>query len=197
VGIPLGILGLAVYGATVRGFDPARLFRDPVSAGSLPIYTGLISSLGVVLWVATAGICLFAYSLVRTRAGQAEGARFLLAIGLLTALLGLDDLLLFHEQIAPRLLRIPELMVMVGYATFLGGIFIRFRRVLLDSADELLAGALMGLGGSVAFDVLAPPGGMYPVAEDGLKFLGIALWSTFHVRVAFRLLQPNSSHDFG
>lgn len=160
-------------------------------AGGLPTYAGLISGLGNVLWVTTAGICLFAYWQARSAGEVLDGARYLLAIGLLTAVLGLDDLYQLHERIAPRVLRIPEQVVLGSYGVALAGIFARFRRVLLSEADVLLAGALVGLGGSLVVDLLAPNRGWYYLVEDGLKFVGIFLWAAFHVRLAHWVAQWN------
>ncbi len=184
--LPIGVLAVAGLAARVRGFDPAWLFRDPVTAGGLPTYAGLISGLGIVLWVTTAGICLFAYWQARPAGYVPDGARYLLAIGLLTAVLGLDDLYQLHERVAPRVLRIPENVVLGSYGVALAGIFVGFRRTLLNEADVLLAAALATLGGSLVVDLLAPNRGWYYLTEDGLKFVGIFLWATFHVRLAYR-----------
>ncbi len=188
--IPLAVLALAGLAARARGFDPAWLFRDPVTAGGLPTYAGLISGLGNVLWVTTAGICLFAYWLARSTGEVLDGARYLLAAGLLTAVLGLDDLYQLHERIAPRVLGIPEQVVLGSYGAALAGISARFHRLLLREADVLLAVAMATLGGSLVVDLLAPNRGWYYLAEDGLKFVGIFFWATFHVRRAHRLVQP-------
>lgn len=179
------IVGLA---ARLKGFDPAWVFRDLIPAGRLPTYAGFIASLGNMLWVITAGICLFGSLLILRVGNLTEEARFLLASGLLTALLGLDDTYLFHERIAPKLLRVPEQLVLAGYGALAAGIFLRFRRLLLGWGDVLLAGALVALSGSVAVDVLAPNRGWYHLVEDGSKFIGIWLWATFYVRLAFRLV---------
>ncbi|MBA3345005.1 MAG: hypothetical protein H0T44_06840 [Gemmatimonadales bacterium] len=180
---PIAFLGLLGYTAHAGGVNPAVLFQDPVTGGHLRPYTGVISNMGVVFWVATAGVCLFA-SWVLWVGNRRERAQFLGSVGLLTAILGVDDLFVFHELLAPGYLRVSERLVVAVYCTLLAGIIVRFRRELLSSADPLLGGALACLAGSLAVDMLAPNLGWYHLVEDGLKFIGITLWSTFYIRLA-------------
>ena len=60
--VPIALLAVAAGAAHLEQFSFAAMFRDPVMVGprGLPSYTGMISNLGIVLWVSTAAICLFA-----------------------------------------------------------------------------------------------------------------------------------------
>ncbi|MBA3521471.1 MAG: hypothetical protein H0T90_03060 [Gemmatimonadales bacterium] len=193
---PIAFLGLLGYTAHSGGVNPAVLFQDPITGGRLRPYTGIISNMGVVFWVTTAGICLFA-SRVLWLIDRGERAQFLGSVGLLTAILGLDDLFVFHELLAPGYLRVSERVVVGVYCILLAGIIVRFRRELLSAADPLLGGALACLAGSLATDLLAPNLGWYHLVEDGLKFIGITLWSTFHIRLAYRYVKATLPDGLG
>ncbi|HEX8392876.1 MAG TPA: hypothetical protein VF665_11010, partial [Longimicrobium sp.] len=87
----------------VRGTIPAaRLLKDPGVFNPGPWYLGAVSYFGIALWTAACAVTLFSRTLLRNDE-NAELRRFLLASGLLSALLGTDDLFMLHDVVAPQL----------------------------------------------------------------------------------------------
>ena len=59
-------------------FNPWLLTADPLAVCRAPIYIGAISNLGILLWCASASICLFCFALLRKNPGQRKTALFFL-----------------------------------------------------------------------------------------------------------------------
>ena len=57
----LGIGVLLLATATWSPIPMEYLFREPYSIGHIPLYVGLISNIGALLWCCTIGICLMSY----------------------------------------------------------------------------------------------------------------------------------------
>lgn len=159
------------------------------------VYYGAMSHLGVVAWCLTAGASLFAALCLRV-SGDREGRwLILLAAGALSLLLGLDDLLMIHELVAPGR-GVRQEVVLAAYAAAVGAYVFLQRRVLLSSQGVFLALAILLFGFSLGIDVLVHSiESMVVMAEDGLKFIGIASWLAFHVdfaqrSVSARILNP-------
>jgi hypothetical protein len=166
----------------VKEVPIAYLTQDPTVIGELAVYAGLLSSVGILFWWAGAAVCLFSAA-VLARSGSAPALRsFLLAAGLLTALLALDDLFRLHESVLPRLLGVPELAVYAAYGALGAGFVLRFRAVAFAAEGRLLAFAVLCLGASVALDVLSPPAIDPYLLEDSSKFVGIVGWFVYFLR---------------
>jgi len=186
--VGVGILSQLVNGASLEFF-----LRDIVATGKLPFFAGFVSQLGGMLWCATLTVCLFSLLILQRQNGNlADSKRFLLQAGILTGVLLLDDIFLFHEDVAPHYLHIPEKFVMAGYL-LLGVAFVVFNRdEILRSEYLLLLLALGMLGTSVFLDALPIDdfGLRYffkrleIFLEDGFKFAGIATWLIYFVRYA-------------
>jgi hypothetical protein len=118
-----------------------------------------------------------------------ESALFLLAAGLLTAALGLDDAFLIHERIAPTYLHVPQLGVFAAYAGSVGGFLVFFMRRIL-STDFLLLGVALGcLALSMGLDVLLTYSRLETFVEDCFKFTGIVFWLTYFACSARAILR--------
>lgn len=181
--------GLVVLRATT-GIAIAEFTRDPLGYTEYPWYKGLVSNLGVIIWSATAGVCFFVW-LLGSRSGRArEHARYLLAGGLVTVILLLDDLYMFHEVVFPEHLGIPEPTVYGTYLMLLLGFIARFQEIILRFDTPLFIAALFGFSTSMLADIaaywVAIPG--YYVIEDGGKFFGIVNWGAFLGRASARHL---------
>jgi hypothetical protein len=165
--------------------------RDIVATGRLPFFAGFVAQLGAVLWSAALMVCLFSLLLLKQKVNHPLAPRrFLLHASILTSVLLLDDIFLFHEEIAPEYLQIPERIVIVLYL-ILGIVFVvsNWREMLLS--EYLILGLALALfGASIVMDALPIEG--YDVAyfwqqleiflEDGFKFAGIATWLTYFTR---------------
>ncbi len=77
-----------------KGIRIDQLTRDPSSIMRIRPYIGFLSNIGIFFWSATATVCFLGGKLITN---NERLKRFLLASGLLTLFLGLDDLFLFHE----------------------------------------------------------------------------------------------------
>ena len=188
------VVGAAVLAATASfqpWVDPRLLFMDTIAAADASgyccrVYYGAMSHLGVVGWCLTAGASLFA-ALCLWVSGDREGRwLILLAAGALSLLLGLDDLLMIHELVAPGR-GVRQEIVLAAYAAAVGGYVFLQRQILLSSQGVFLALAILMFGLSLGIDVLVHSiESMVVMAEDGLKFIGIASWLVFHVDLAQR-----------
>jgi hypothetical protein len=167
----------------------AYLVRDPLAvAREAPkccsVYYGVISNLGVMLWMAAAAICLFTALMAYTaRAGSARTG-FFLAGGLFTLWLGMDDFFLVHEEVLPQF-GIPQIVTYAVYAAIGLVYLIAAWRFILTSRVSLFLIAGLALAGSMGLDALvASEAPLWVFLEDALKFVGIAFWAGFHVAAA-------------
>jgi hypothetical protein len=172
--VPLSALLLIAYvAARATGTDIAAFTHDANALRRLPFYAGLLSNVGVMLWAATAGVCLFCAAVQ----GRGQRAFFLLG-GLLTAVLLLDDLFMLHGEVFDAVLGVPEPLTYATYVAAAAGYLLAFRRKILSTAFVPLAASLALFGVSVVCDVAFP---QHELLEDGCKLLGIGCWSAYFV----------------
>lgn len=174
--VPLALLA----GEQLRVLDADVFFRDPTAVAGLPYYYGWANTVGILMWGGTAGTCL-ALALILGR--EHSLSRFFASSLLLTALLALDDGLLWHEEFLPAR-GIPEPAVYVLYGLAALAWLVLNRAVLSQTAWQVLVGAIATLGGSVVLDFyerVFEPLPAQVLIEDGLKFVGIGLWFAFFV----------------
>ena len=175
---PLVIAFVIVVAIRIRtGIAIAEFTRDPLGFTEIPVYTGVLSNLGAVIWSGAAAVCFFSYGVNRSRAGGGASPHFLVAGGLVTLLLLLDDLFMLHEVVFPEHAGIPEDVVYTTYAMVLVGFLVWYRATIMQTEYVLLMLALAGLGLSIGVDLIASlislPG-LY-VFEDGAKLFGIVI----------------------
>jgi hypothetical protein len=184
------LLAVAVAAATT-GIPPQKFLLDPaVLAGSHPLL-GVVSNIGILIWAATAAIALFTATLLGMKRQEPEHKVFLLAAGLLTSWLVLDDFFMIHEWLFPHVLGVPQTLVLAAYAGLAGCFLLRFAALILRTDFLLLALALAFLSVSVCVDALpntwfAAWNWLYLI-EDGFKLLGIVGWFGYcsHVCASF------------
>lgn len=170
-------------------YEARWMFTDALTAASLAdacckSWYGAISMLGIMGWITTAAVCVFAAAVLAMFGGGREPALFLLGAGTLSAILGFDDAYMLHEWVLPRhgihqtaVMAVPGLLAVL-YA-------VRFRRKLLQHDAWLLALGAGALAGSIAVDqILHSIAPLAIFVEDGLKFFGIVCWVVFHVFAA-------------
>lgn len=160
----------------------ADLVQEPAAAGGLPPYAGVLSTLSGVLMCAAGAVAVVAGAAAGT---GSRLAGFLVEVGALTVVLGLDDLLQLHEAVVPGLTGLPEEAVFGLYAVAAAVVVARHQRVLGSLATVLPVVAVGLLAASVGLDVLDPPLRWRAWTEDSVKLLGIAGWSTSLVTWAF------------
>lgn len=208
--VPLLLLAL-ILGAQ-QTIPVAVLLDDVTAAANVPFYTGILSNLGVVLWVGTSAVCLFTGFVWQSAHGDRRVSFFLKAAGLLTLCLALDDLLLLHDELLEDYLGIPELLSFALYIGLIMAFVVRFRALIyqsdylllliafgffgvsiaVDNVQQLLPmlyGTLRetaGLAGSADAGTLQQASGAVSnfryLLEDGSKLLGIVAWALYFVR---------------
>lgn len=181
--------------------NPLVLLVDPVAESGLPAYTGVYSNVGILMWWSAATVCTLCGALLWSERRVTQLSRFLLVLGLYSAVLCLDDMFLLHEEAGLRLAQyldlsdnlhvrsILEAPFFLAYAALSVYVVRRFWSVIRDT-DFLLLGAAVGsLASSAGIDVavyMFPGNVSRPVvadiAEDLLKLNGIVLWLAYAVR---------------
>ncbi|MBO9449334.1 hypothetical protein J7426_03635 [Tropicibacter sp. R16_0] len=166
------------------------LTRDPMAVAKGKSYWGALSNFGNLLWISGAAVAVFA-GLVCNAAKDARA--FLLAIGLLTAVLVLDDMFMLHEGAWPRLTGLDEKSLFALYAASLLVILITGRRVWKPYALTLCTGiGFFAL--SLVLDRLEEANiSYYYLLEDGSKFIGQACWSLFLWKTSQLQFDPHAS----
>ena len=177
----LVLLVLVIQDAVPLG----ELTRDPLAVSGGKVHFGALSNVGIILWTATSAICLFAAPLAREQGGK-ETTFFLAYGGILTAILGLDDLFMVHEHLWPFVIGLPEIVLILIYG-FLTCFYLSYFWKQIRSNDALLlAISLLFFAVSVISDV-AFDSDLHKWArlgDDGAKFIGISAWAVFHIDVA-------------
>lgn len=176
-------IGLVAMIALQTHVPAGRLTRDPAVIANHPIYYGILSNLGILLWSASATACLLGGTVVNILKERAEAANFLLAFGGLSFILCLDDLFLLHEDVLPKMLNFPESATFLAYAVAVSVILLRFRKLLLKTQPALFGLALLLFALSIFSDLMFSfvgfEGGIAYAIEDGFKFIAIFAWCTY------------------
>ena len=158
--------------------------KEPAETLDADLYIGWLAHLTAVVWLGAAATAVFA-GVTLHRSGRRRHAWFLLAGGVLSTLLGADDLFLLHEFVYPHV-GIPQEAVYLAYAVLLAAYAWRFSsEILADDWLTLLVTAAC-FATATSSDVLQHRWGIPHVVEDGAKLTGAALWFTFLVRAAGR-----------
>lgn len=165
------------------GVKMTRLSQDPLAQIGQPFYLGMISNLGILIWMATASVALFASFHLKAGPAHPQRVSFLRWVAVFSLLLMSDDLLMLHEQVFPVYLHFPEKLVYVFYMVYLCILFAKFWRFLFDQVKcKVLIFAFFLFGMSVAIDVDIFPGGID--IEDSFKILGITTYAYFFITLS-------------
>jgi len=163
---------------------------DPLVVADGPVYAGVLSNMGVLVWWTGASAAAILAPLL-WREGDRRAGRAVLALGAVTVVLAVDDLFLLHEQFGPNVLGVAQDTILAGYALGVVIVLVALRRFIAASAWPVLAVALVAFSTSVVADVLAEEEtGLHSVIEDGAKFVGIAAWTVFLVHAGWCRLRP-------
>jgi len=150
--------------------------RDPVSVIGAPFYVGAVSNFGMVLWGASAGFCFLGYALLHGVPDKRDLRLFLLFSGMITCVLMLDDMLLFHEEIYPKYIAIPQRVTYGAYGIAVLAYLVRFRGAIARTPYLLALLAAVFLGLSATIDQLPFELRGHYLFEDGCKLMGIVSW---------------------
>ena len=153
-------------------------------------FIGIISNVGILFWCTSASVCFFSYFLTMLKKGpkKINNSLFLRFFGLISLLMLFDDLFLFHESIAPKLF-LSEKLVYVCYLAIVSFGITRFRKVILQTEWIILCLAFVFFFLSLIFDIFESSLNIpiIFILEDGLKFLGIASWSSYFFLVSLQV----------
>ncbi len=172
--------------------EPKWMFLDTVTAARFSdeccsTSYGFVSNLGIMLWSATAAVCLFAAGIFE-RANARALMWFALSAGLLNGWLALDDAFLLHENVLPYF-GIPQNLVLASYVVLALAYAAASWRIILasDYMILLVAGAAVALSLLVdtVFSSLVPS---LVYIEDSAKFFGIFSWASFHLTTLYFLV---------
>jgi hypothetical protein len=176
------LIGVVLFLHLWRRIPIGSLTRDISVIAGLPVYAGFLSQIGIFFWSASATICFFSVTLLWQYANGYKLKRFLLISGLLTLLLGLDDIFLLHETVFP-FVGIPEEVVFGSYAALLLFYLVRFYPLILKTEYVLMVIALFFFGVSVLLDLFPLPGINPFLVEDSAKLIGILSWLAYFFQV--------------
>lgn len=183
----LAIVGICILGS-VTGVDLADLTRDIAAVEDTHLYVGALSTTGLMLWAATAGICLLGAAVMSCFPNQRETTWFLFSAGMLTTLLGFDDAFLLHERVFPTYLGLPQKGVYLVYIGSILGFLLFFFKKILRTDFVLLGVSLVFMALSVGMDEFVPYSRFETFVEDSCKFVGIVFWVTYFGWTARRLV---------
>lgn len=178
-------------------FEPRWAFLDPIVAGQTSgyccrIYYGVLSNVGVLYWWAAASVCCFTALLLHRIGDRSRDFAFIACAGVFTALLSVDDLLMLHEGLLPKL-GIPQPVVLAFYAAAGLTYVVGFRSEILARDAAIFALATAFLCTSLVIDVFVHSlDNVFVWMEDGAKFMGVAGWSGFHILRAHALCQKGT-----
>lgn len=172
------------------GVRMTKLSMDPLAQLGQPFYLGMISNLGILLWMATASVTLFSSFHLKPGVAHPQGTSFLRWVAILSLMLMCDDLLMLHEQVFPEYLHLPEIMVYVIYLVYTSLFFLKFWRLILSQANyKFLILAFFFFGMSIIIDLDMFPGGID--IEDSFKILGLTTYAYYFITLSSNWLKEN------
>jgi len=187
---PIAFLALTVAASRAMHVPLPDFSRDPTATLHGSALTGVQSNVGVLVWWTGAAVAFFAAFLAPREGSDAAASSFLIWSGAITAVLTLDDLFQFHEDLAERYLRLNDKIVVAIYGIAVLAYLVRFRRLILRTDYPLLVAGLALFAGSNAVDLLLQDRWLSDwriFVEDGLKLLGIVSWSAYLIRASRQL----------
>ena len=197
-------IGAIIEIAKKFGVSVYDLTADPTEIAGKPPYIGLISNLGILVWCASASICIFSAFLTKfDRAFSKKWFAFLLVSGCFTAVLMLDDFFQLHESYPvlfvgvnanlsvtnPKLQDLFELAVFAAYLVFFLSYLAYFRKIILRTEYLLFVMIFVCFGVSEVVDMLPESMPFHPVLEEGTKFCGIVSWLSYYARTSYFVLR--------
>ena len=188
-------LGL-LLSALVWDMRPSVLLRDPNALAAQPPYYGLVSTLGAALWLVAGASALLAWA--ATASSKAPARKILLSGGVLTVVVALDDLLMLHEGVFPRL-GVPEVVVLAVYGALAAIFILRLAPGVFSTDWLLLAAGMSAFAASVLTDLfissrmISTWTGQLILEDVIFKLSGILFWSCYFLRLSFSVLSARPS----
>lgn len=176
-------------------FDRWLIYVDPLLAAELTEFCcdrslGMASNIGVLYWAAGAACCALAAAVLWTSRMPRPKVWMLAQAALLIAFLGIDDLVMLHDSVFPRL-GVPEMATFGVYGLVALAYLLTNLRPILREEPVLFFSASGFLVASLAVDALGNDGQLLwkQLLEEGAKLMGIAGWCVWHIRLAYRTVK--------
>ena len=208
-GLYLLITGLIIgIGRFVFSINVWYFTKDPIVLEGGVFYYGALSNLGIIQWTIAATVCFFSTIYLKRYFHGSPFQLFLLHGGILTTLLLLDDVYMWHEQMFPVYLGINTLVVYAAYLVYAIYFVVRFRNIIFKTEYLILLASIFLMALSVLIDIihdrqiidniLLKNSGLRPALigelsvlfEDTFKGLGIFTWLIYFSRVLFINVLP-------
>jgi len=176
LGLSVLAYGLILHLSSAAGIKSQLVIRDLAQTCSSALGVGLVSSIGYLLWMASASAALLAFTTTRKVIPQRQ--RELLGLGgWMSLLLCIDDMFLLHDRyIGPTFLY-------GTYAIFAILILLRYKESLVSLKGIRFLASACFLGISVIIDFTQDHIPLTyettQIFEEGAKFLGISTWLLF------------------
>lgn len=148
--------------------------RDTAAILNVSMYYGLISNIGLMLWAASSAICIVGAVILFDQ--RKRLALMLLASGIISGIMNIDDAFMFHERILPHHFGISEKIVMLSYVVYILAFLFYFRKEIFETDFPVFGIALISFGMSSMMDFILEVESLNTFMEDGFKFTGIVLW---------------------
>ena len=174
-----------------KGASIGELTRDPVSVLCCSLYIGFLSQIGIFFWAASSAVCIFSAYVSPRNSYYTKLKSFLFAFGLLSLVLGIDDVFLLHEVFFPYYIGVQQEIVYIIYVGFTLFFLVKFHSIILKSEYILLGMALGFFGVSVALDIISSKN-LY-IFEDGAKLIGLVSWLVYFFRFGVFTILHNAS----
>lgn len=173
----------------VSQINITTFIRDVTAIANIHPLSGILSTLGILLWCVAASVTLFTAFILR-HYEQAKSFKFIFSSSLLSTYLMLDDAFLFHEQLAFKYFGIDEKVVLFTLGIAVLAYLVSFRKIILKTNYIVLILAFGFLTVSVLTDGILDPwfwslGHWEYFIEDGAKWLGIASWCSYYVQTSY------------
>jgi hypothetical protein len=179
----LNLIGYWIHLTMGTPFE--TIYLDPVPELGGDFSIGMLSQVGIMLWSAAGAVFLLGGYLIRNNGRQSSWMLFLIASGILSLLMGLDDSLLIHEQIMPVFLGIKEKPVFTVYGLAILIYYLWFFRIIVETDLILLGLTLFSFGLSLGIDLLPHELHAQVAAfEDVPKLAGIVAWLVYAIKTS-------------
>lgn len=181
LGICLVFLAISLYLQVRTGVNHSLLYRDANAIAGNPFYYGILESLTAALMISSGSIILF--TAVTEKWASSKSFMFSLSMGLLTVILGFDDLLMLHESVWLIHWWLKEAHVYLVYAALLAFSVAYCWRPFLSTPFPVLVIALSALAIAGVEDMLEFGFGI----EDYLEIMGFSFWFSYIVATTVAL----------
>jgi len=193
------IAAVAIYmAADILDVPVKILTRDPYRAAKVPPYFAYFSLLGSTIWLIVGSVTLttglIATKLLHSRLADDSIYRLVALGGIISLIMALDDILLFHDALAD-VLGIPEILFHLFYMIFIVFMLIYSQAVIRLTPWVILFSALACFALSSLIDLWMTLPKDLDQSEDVFKFCGIVLWAFYFLSVSWIFVKEHGSRE--